>query len=259
MPFRAELYAVVPEDLTRMVACYRPMGFLDHPIDSPIDPARARAWLAACAPLFERLGGQASADLLARAKELREHSHSWEFVPGQPAPGDFNVHYLFELLATEYLAKAVRFHTSARYTIRNEAVCEAWHRRNLDGGLLVPIWPAVHEPDRAHSFASSPITHAPFGRFFVWRSAEEVRAFFEPKGWFRKRVEDPLKPPTPEQVVAIKRSRSFYVSDTSGLEDARRAIDDTREDWATEVELLRTAARFGGAFLGVCKDITDYE
>jgi hypothetical protein len=54
-------------------------------------------------------------------------------------------------------------------------------------------------------------------------------------------------------------ARSFYVSDTTGLEDARRAIDATREDWATEVELLRTAARFGGAFLGVCKDITDYE
>ena len=48
----------------------------------------------------------------------------------------------------------------------------------------------------------------------------------------------------------VKRARSFYVSDTTGLEDARRAIDATREDWATEVELLRTAARFGGAFLG---------
>lgn len=35
MPFQAELYAVVPEDLTRMVACYRPMGFLDHPRTSP--------------------------------------------------------------------------------------------------------------------------------------------------------------------------------------------------------------------------------
>jgi hypothetical protein len=60
----------------------------------------------------------------ASASSRREHSHSWEFVPGQQAPGDFNVHYLFELLATEYLTKAVRLHTSARFGGAFVGVCK---------------------------------------------------------------------------------------------------------------------------------------
>ncbi|HZI11491.1 MAG TPA: hypothetical protein VE153_14005 [Myxococcus sp.] len=256
MPYEACLHVIAPEDLALMDACYRPLGFQTRDASAHVTLAKAREWVATCAPLVERLGPRASGELRDRVKMVRELA---EDAPVTADGFAMSIYWLFELLASEFLAKGARLHASLRYAIRNEAVYEAFHRRNLDGKMLVPLWPAVYEKDRAHTFASSPITHSPFGRFYVWRSAGEVRAFFEPRGFLFKRTEDPLKPPTPEQVIAIKKERSFYVSPTTGLEDARRAIEAARADWAAQVELLRTAARLGAAFLGVCQDTTDYE
>ena len=41
MPLQAELYALVAEDVARMVACFQPLGFASRHVDQPVVPAQA--------------------------------------------------------------------------------------------------------------------------------------------------------------------------------------------------------------------------
>jgi hypothetical protein len=263
MPYEAQLYAIAPEDLTLMESCYRPMSFLAHSASTPIDPEQAAGWLATCAPLLERLGDRATDDLRARAKFLRNEWRVWNEPPFDADPKhrrfaiDHTVSYLFELLASEFLTKAARIHASARFTLRTEAGYEAFYLRNFDRKVLVPL--RTETPlDPSHAFASGSTVHHSYGRIYIWRSAEEVRAFFpdKPPGGFFWRAVNHQKEPTPRQVAELWQGPG---SPRADFTKARAAITEARGNWNTQVEFLRTAAKLGAAFISVCQDTTDYD
>jgi hypothetical protein len=257
MSYRAELYAIDPQDLALMVACYRPMGFASRHFDDPIDSAQAREWLAVCAPLIERLGPRASEDLQSRVKQLREGAPGWD-QQAMDFTLKLQLHALFDMLAREFLARGARVHESERLTVVKEAVFEAFQVHNFDHQYLVPTWEALHPRDDAHAFASSPVTHSPFGRYFIWRSAEEVRSLFQPVGWLFKRLRAQTKTPSPEEVIEMKHTRGSWVASSGALRQAWWEILLTRQDWNCLVDMLRTCARLECAFISACQDLTDY-
>jgi hypothetical protein len=258
MSFQAELYAIVPQDLSLMDACFRPMDFVSKDFDFPIAPDQARQWLATCAPLLDRLGSRASQELRTQARQLRESAPGWDAGSTQFTINR-NVHLFFEMLAVEFLEKGARLQTSVQFTVQYEDTFELFQRLHFDRKPLVPLWGAVHNPDREHCFATAPLTHTPSRRYYIWRSAEEVRAFFEPKGLLFKRQEDPLTPPSPQQIVELKQARGTSFTPDVLLEQAQRSINANRENWAQLVEVLRTAVRFKAAFIAGCRNITDYD
>ncbi len=257
MSFRAELHAIDPQDLSLMISCYRPMGYASRHIEDPIELAQAREWLDACTPLLERLGPKASEYLLSRVKQFREGALGWR----QQDTGftlNLNVHSLGDTLAREFLARGARVHEVDRFTLGNDVAFEAFQVHNFDHQFLVPSWGALHQHDDAHAFASSPVTHSPFGRYFIWRSAEEARSYFQPVGWLFKRLRAQTKTPSPEEVIEMKHARGSWVASSGALRQAWWEILLTRQDWNCLVDMLRTCARLECAFISACQDLTDY-